>query len=74
MGIDVRRKTYANDIQTACMRQGLIVTTQGSRVLLLPSLTIDRTVAAKGLDILAAATRRLHKRRLKRGDAGRPGP
>jgi hypothetical protein len=35
------------------VRNGLLVSTEESTVLLLPSLTIDKRTAAKGLDILA---------------------
>jgi 4-aminobutyrate aminotransferase-like enzyme len=34
-------------------RNGLLVSTEGSTVLLLPSLAIDKRTAARGLDILA---------------------
>jgi 4-aminobutyrate aminotransferase-like enzyme len=43
----------------ACLQKGLVLSTQGSTVLLLPALTIDRAVAAKGLDILANCLRKM---------------
>jgi hypothetical protein len=36
-----------------CRRNGLLVSTEGSAVLLLPSLAIDRRTASRGLDVLA---------------------
>jgi len=41
IAIDVRDDRYAEHIRARCLRQGLILTTQGSRLLLLPALTID---------------------------------
>jgi len=53
IGIDVGDEDYADTVQEKCRRNGLLVSTEGSTVLLLPSLVIDRRTAAKGLDILA---------------------
>jgi 4-aminobutyrate aminotransferase-like enzyme len=53
IGIDVGDEDYADAIQEKCRRNGLLVSTEGSTVLLLPSLVIDRRTAARGLDILA---------------------
>jgi acetylornithine/succinyldiaminopimelate/putrescine aminotransferase len=53
IGIDVGDEDYADAINDKCRRNGLLVSTEGSTVLLLPSLTIDTKTAAKGLDILA---------------------
>ena len=53
IGIDVGNEDYADAILGKCRRNGLLVSTEGSTVLLLPSLTIDRGTAARGLDILA---------------------
>jgi 4-aminobutyrate aminotransferase-like enzyme len=53
IGIDVADEDYADAIQEKCRRNGLLVSTEGSTVLLLPSLTIDKRTAARGLDILA---------------------
>ena len=53
IGIDVGDEAYADAIQERCRRNGLLVSTEGSTVLLLPSLTIDQRTAAKGLDMLA---------------------
>lgn len=53
IGIDVGDDDYAEAIHDKCRRNGLLVSTEGSTVLLLPSLAIDRRTAAKGLDILA---------------------
>jgi 4-aminobutyrate aminotransferase-like enzyme len=53
IGIDVGDDEYADAIQHTCRRNGLLVSTEGSTVLLLPSLAIDKRTAARGLDILA---------------------
>jgi 4-aminobutyrate aminotransferase-like enzyme len=53
IGIDVGAEEEAGAIQENCRRNGLLVSTEGSTVLLLPSLTIDERSAARGLDILA---------------------
>ena len=51
--IDVGDEEYADTIHDKCRRNGLLVSTEGSTVLLLPSLAIDKRTAGKGLDILA---------------------
>src|SRR6187399_359518 len=53
IGIDVGDEDYADAIHDKCRRNGLLVSTEGSTVLLLPSLAIDKETAARGLDILA---------------------
>jgi adenosylmethionine-8-amino-7-oxononanoate aminotransferase len=53
IGIDVGAEEYADAIQAKCRRNGLLVSTEGSTVLLLPSLVIDRRTASRGIDILA---------------------
>jgi len=53
IGIDVGDEDYADAIQEKCRRNGLLVSTEGSTVLLLPSLVIEKRTAARGLDILA---------------------
>jgi acetylornithine/succinyldiaminopimelate/putrescine aminotransferase len=53
IGIDVGDEDYADEIQDTCRRNGLLVSTEGPTVLLLPALTIDQRTAAKGLDALA---------------------
>lgn len=53
IGIDVGDEDYADAITSKCRRNGLLVSSEGSTVLLLPALTIDKRTAAKALDILA---------------------
>jgi 4-aminobutyrate aminotransferase-like enzyme len=53
IGIDVGDEDYADAIHDRCRRNRLLVSTEGSTVLLLPSLVIDKRTAARGLDILA---------------------
>jgi adenosylmethionine-8-amino-7-oxononanoate aminotransferase len=55
IGIDVQDEDYADRIQEQCRRRGLLVTTGGTVVTLLPPLTLDRKTAARGLDILEAS-------------------
>ena len=51
-GVDIGDEDYADAIYDQCRRNGLLVSTEGSTVLLLPSLAIDKGTAARGLDIL----------------------
>ena len=53
IGVDVGDEDYADTVQDKCRRNGLLVSTEGSTVLLLPSLVIDQRTAARGLDMLA---------------------
>jgi 4-aminobutyrate aminotransferase-like enzyme len=53
IAIDVGSEDYADTIHDKCRRNGLLVSTEGSTVLLLPSLAIDKRTAVRGLDILA---------------------
>jgi acetylornithine/succinyldiaminopimelate/putrescine aminotransferase len=48
IGIDVGDEDYADAIHDKCRRNGLLVSTEGSTVLLLPSLAIDKRTATKG--------------------------
>jgi 4-aminobutyrate aminotransferase-like enzyme len=56
ISIDLQSEQYAERVRTACMRRGLIVTTQGAKLLLLPALTIESPVVERGLDILESST------------------
>ena len=53
IAVDVGDDDYADAIATRCRRAGLLITTQGSAVLLLPPLTVSRAEAKRGLDIVA---------------------
>jgi acetylornithine/succinyldiaminopimelate/putrescine aminotransferase len=53
IGIDVGDEDYADAIHDKCRRHGLLVSTAGSTVLLLPSRAIDKRTAARGLNMLA---------------------
>ncbi len=53
IAIDVGDEEYADAIHDKCRKNGLLVSTEGGAVLLLPSLTIDKRTATRGLDILA---------------------
>jgi 4-aminobutyrate aminotransferase-like enzyme len=46
-------EAYADTIHDRCRRNGLLVSTEGPTVMVLPSLGIDKQTAARGLDILA---------------------
>jgi acetylornithine/succinyldiaminopimelate/putrescine aminotransferase len=52
IGVDVGDGDYADRIQERARRGGLLLTTQGSSVLMLPALNIDRGAAKRGMDIL----------------------
>ena len=53
----MRRQSRVDDRvgtrMTRTCRNGLLVSTEGSTVLLLPSLAIDKRTVGRGLDILA---------------------
>jgi adenosylmethionine-8-amino-7-oxononanoate aminotransferase len=57
ISIDAGSDRAAERIRSACRRRGLLLSTQGSRLLLLPPLTIDAATASRGLDILEASAR-----------------
>jgi len=52
IGLDVGAERRASNIQEDAREAGLLISTQGSRLLLLPALNMPRSVAQKGLDIL----------------------
>ncbi|PTR14410.1 putrescine aminotransferase/taurine--2-oxoglutarate transaminase [Nitrosospira sp. Nsp2] len=52
IGLELDTDDYASDIQAKCQRNGLLITAEGSTLLLLPSLNIDQAIAKQGLDIL----------------------
>jgi acetylornithine/succinyldiaminopimelate/putrescine aminotransferase len=52
IGVDVNDEEYAGRIKTRCQRKGLLITKEGSTLLLLPALTIDEEDAIRGMDVL----------------------
>ena len=50
--VDLGDEGYASKVAERCREAGLILTTEGSALLMLPALTIEERVAARGLDIL----------------------
>jgi acetylornithine/succinyldiaminopimelate/putrescine aminotransferase len=52
IGVDVGDEDYASKIQTKCQRKGLLLSIEGSSLLLLPALNIDQPVIEKALNIL----------------------
>ena len=52
IGIDVGDEDYASKIQSRCRKQGLLITNEGSTLLLFPALNIDQSIAEKAMDIL----------------------
>jgi adenosylmethionine-8-amino-7-oxononanoate aminotransferase len=52
IGVDLDDEDYADEIETRCRRKGLLVSVEGSSLLLLPALNITRAIADEGLDIL----------------------
>lgn len=52
IGIDVGDEDYASKIQSRCRKQGLLITNEGSTLLLFPALNIDQSIAEKAMEIL----------------------
>jgi acetylornithine/succinyldiaminopimelate/putrescine aminotransferase len=52
IGLDLNSEDVAAKIQAKCRRAGLLTTTEGTTLLMLPALNIDQAVAEQGLDIL----------------------
>lgn len=52
IGVDVGNKDYAERIQQKCLKQGLLFSTEEKTLTLFPALTMRRSVAEQGLDIL----------------------
>jgi acetylornithine/succinyldiaminopimelate/putrescine aminotransferase len=52
IGVDFGDEEYASKVDGRCRRNGLLVSTLDTGILLLPALTVDRKVAERGLDIL----------------------
>ena len=55
ISVGVASERHAQRIRSRCLQRGLLLITQGSRLLLLPPLTIETAVANKGLDIIEAS-------------------
>lgn len=53
IGIEFENEDYADEVQARCRRNGLLTSTQGATLLLLPALTMEQRLAEKGLHILA---------------------
>jgi adenosylmethionine-8-amino-7-oxononanoate aminotransferase len=52
IGIDVGDEQYAEKIQLRSRKKGLLISTEGSVLLLLPALNVDRATVDKALNIL----------------------
>jgi acetylornithine/succinyldiaminopimelate/putrescine aminotransferase len=52
IGLHFEEEEYGDALTDRCRRNGLLVASQSSDVLLLPALNIDRRTAAQGLDML----------------------
>jgi acetylornithine/succinyldiaminopimelate/putrescine aminotransferase len=52
IAVDVKDEDYAGKVQQKCRKNGLLVSTEETSILLLPALNIERQVAERGLDIL----------------------
>ncbi len=53
IGVELSNGDNASKVQAKCLRKSLLVTAEGS-TLLLPALDIDHAVAKRGWDILEA--------------------
>jgi adenosylmethionine-8-amino-7-oxononanoate aminotransferase len=56
ISVDVRKKNYAAKIGSRCREKGLIITTQGEKLVLFPALNIEKEVIGKAMDILEGCT------------------
>jgi len=52
IGVDVGDEKYAGKIMEKCLKNGLLLSTSGTRLTLFPALNINRKAAAEGLKIL----------------------
>jgi acetylornithine/succinyldiaminopimelate/putrescine aminotransferase len=52
IGIDVGDEEYAAKLESRCRKRGLLIATEGSVLLLLPALNVQRSVVDKALNIL----------------------
>ena len=52
IGLHFEDEDYADELEERCRKNGLLVVSQSSDVLLLPALNIDRRTASRGLNIL----------------------
>ena len=57
IGIDIGDEDRASAIQRRCRRRGLLISVEGTSLLLLPALTVDRRTAEEGLDVLERCVR-----------------
>lgn len=53
VGIDVGDEKYASRIESKCRKNGLLIANEGEILLMLPPLTIERTLAERALNIFA---------------------
>ena len=53
LAVDIHDQERAGEIQRRCRRNGLLLDTNGSALLLMPALNVPRDVADEGLDLLA---------------------
>lgn len=51
IGIDLQDEAYATKVKETCFENGLLMNTEGSTLLFLPALNIDREAVMKGLKI-----------------------
>ena len=58
IGLHFDDDDYADALSERCRRNGLLVASQSSDVLLLPALNIERPVASRGLDLLERCAKR----------------
>lgn len=52
IAVDVKDEDNAGKVQQKCRKNGLLVAAEGTSILLLPALNIERWVAERGLDVL----------------------
>lgn len=55
IGVDVKDSKYAERIRSKCLKNGLLLMSSDTYLVMFPALTIEKDVALKGLDILASS-------------------
>lgn len=55
IGVDLGDENYASKVKETCLKNGLLIDTEGPSLLFLPALNIDRATVTEGLEILKAS-------------------
>ena len=55
IAVDVEKENYASEVKEKCQKNGLLITAQGSRLVLFPPLTVNKATIDKGIEILGSS-------------------